>query len=574
MRMQDHLPEWLVSYQRSWLTNDLVAGATTWALLVPLSLSIAAIAGVAPVVGLYSLPLALVGYAVFGGQRVLVMGPDAAVAILSGSIVASIAIGGEGFLTLTIILALLVGAIYVLFSFLRMGWTADLVADPVLKGFTEGIIWLTILKQSVMLFGLDPDGKPAEIWDYLAYLRQAVFQAHVPTIIVGGLSIAMLVLLRVFRPRWPGALIVLAGSIAVAGVVGLPFFGIAVLGPVEGGLPIFALPPHLAADQIMTLMSGALAIVVLSFTKALPPLQRAAAHSGDGLNPNRELLALGAANIGAALGGGHAVSASLTGTTINIGAGGKTQVGNLFAGLLCIVTIAVLLPLLHNLPLSTLAAIIVVALSGVSNLGYFRQLFEVSRFEFWIAVAAFVGVLLFGVLEGVLIGVVLTLFKLGHLIHEPVMTAVGRTASGGFVDLDEHPDAVAIPGMLILHHYGPVVFLNARLLADALRKATLDNQDIRVVVFDATASSAVDTSAADRIASVRDELAARGVDLWVTNPRRKGRATLEAFLKKQQAALPRMFDTVQDAVAFFESARGSDKAQKTIKIQSRKSAEL
>jgi MFS superfamily sulfate permease-like transporter len=297
-----------------------------------------------------------------------------------------------------------------------------------------------------------------------------------------------------------------------------------------------------------------LAIVVLGYTKALPALKRASEHSGDSLNPDRELLALGAANLGAGLAGGHALSASLTATSISIGAGGKTQVGNLFASLLCVLTIAFLLPLLHNLPLSSLAAIIVVALGGVSNPGYFRRLFSVSRSEFFGGLATFLGVLAFGVLPGVLIGVVIALFKLAHSIHDPMITTVGRTASGGFADLDEHPDAVEIPGMLILHQYGPLVFLNARIVADSLRKASLVDRDIRVVVLDATSSSAIDTSAADKIATVRDELAARNIDLWVVNPRQKGWKTVVAFLTSKQAAIPRMFETLQDAIAFFESS--------------------
>ena len=541
-------------FKSNFLAADLAAGAATWAVLVPLGLSIAAIAGVEPVVGLYALPLALVGYAIFGGQRVLVMGPDAAVAILSGSVVASIAVGKEEYLALTITLALLVGVVYILFFFLKMGWTADLVPDPVLKGFTEGIIWLTLLKQSTRLFGLAPDEVPSGACEYLVYLRQAIFDTHVPAVIVGGLSIATLILIRIYLPRWPGPLIVLVGSIALSSLTGLPSYGVAVLGAVEGGLPAFGLPAIPDGDQIVTLLSGALAIVVLGYAKALPPLKSASDYSGDSLNPNRELLALGAANLGAGLGGGHALSASLTATSINIGAGAKTQVGNLFASLLCVLTIVLLLPLLHNLPLASLAAIIVVALGGVSNPGYFRRLWLVSRVEFWGALAAFLGVLALGVLPGVLIGVVLALFKLNHAIHDPVTTAVGRTASGGFVDLDEHPDAVEIPGMLILHQYGPLTFLNARILADSLRKAALVNRDIRVVVLDATASSGIDTSAADKIATVRDELADRGVECWVVNPRRKGWKTVEAFLTAKQAAIPRVFDTIQDAIVFFESS--------------------
>ena len=552
MPWRSAVPVWVTDYQRSWLTKDLVAGVATWAVLVPLSLSIAAIAGVAPVVGLYALPLALVGYAIFGGQRMLVIGPDAAVAIISGSVVTSIAVGQEDYLALTITLALIIGLLYILFSFLKMGWTADLVPDPVLKGFTEGIIWLTLLKQSVRLLGLNPEEKPSGAWDLLVYLRHAILDAHGAAMIVGGLSISVLIIIRIFRPRWPGPLIVLVGSIALSNLFALSGIGVAVLGVVEGGLPTFALPPILDGDEIITLLSGALAIVVLGYTKALAPLKHASEYSGDHLEPNRELLALGAANLGAGLSGGHVLGASLSATLVGTGAGGKTQVGNLLAGLLCVLTILILLPLLHNLPLGSLSAIIVVVLGSASNLDYFRRLRMISRYEFWVAIAAFIGVLAFGVLPGVMIGVVLALFKLAHVIHEPVTTSVGRTPSGGFVDLDQHPDAVEIPGMLILHQYGPLVFLNARVLADSLRNATRVDREIQVVVLDATSSSGIDSSAADKIASVRDELADAGIQLWVVNPRRRGWKLVETFLAGKKAAVPRVFDTIQDAIAAFE----------------------
>ena len=554
MGWRNAAPAWATDYQRSWLRKDLGAGVATWAVLVPLGLSIAAIAGVAPVVGLYALPLALLGYAMFGAQRVLVIGPDAAVAILSGSVVASIAVGKEDYLALTITLALIVGLLYLLFYFLKMGWAADLVPDPVVKGFTEGIIWLTLLKQSVRLLGLNPDEKPSGAWDLLVYLRHAIHEAHGTAMVVGGLSIAVLILIRIFRPRWPGPLIVLVGSIVLSGLFSLGDLGVAVLGVVEGGLPTLALMPVPGVDEIVTLVSGALAIVVLGYTKALAPLKRAAEYSGDRLDPNRELLAIGAANLGAGLAGGHALSASLTATSVGIGAGGKTQVGNLLAALLCVLTIVFLLPLLHDLPLGSLAAIIVVALGGVSNPGYFRRLWTISRYEFLVAVAAFVGVLAFGVLTGVMIGVVLALFKLAHVIHDPVTATVGRTRSGGFVDLDQHPDAVEIPGMLILHQYGPLVFLNARIVADSLRAATRVDRKIQVVVLDATTSSGIDSSAVDKIVSVRDELANAGIQLWVVNPRRRGWKLVESFLAGKKAAVPRVFDTIQDAIAAFEDS--------------------
>jgi high affinity sulfate transporter 1 len=543
---------WLPEYQRSWIRGDLIAGATIWAVLVPLALAYAEIAGVYPVVGLYTVPLALLGYAVFGGSRLLAVGPDAAVAVLSGGIVASVAVGGSEYLALTLALAMIVGVLYVLFFFLKMGWIADLIPDPVLKGFIEGVVWVTILEQFGVLLGLEREGPSQGFFRSSIELMKTLPEAQVATMLVGATSVLALVLIRRFVPRLPGPIIVLVGSIILVGLLGLDEAGLAVIGEIRGGLPGLGLPTGVDFDQIVALTSGALAIVVLGYTKSLAALKRATQQSGELVDPDRELLAIGVSNIGAGLSGGYAVAGSLTATAVSVDSGGKTQIANLFAGVLCVLTIMFLLPLLADLALSSLAAIIVVALAGLSDLGYFRRLWTVRRYEFMIGMAAFVGVLAFGVMPGVMIGVVLALFKLAHAIHAPTTAVVARTPSGAFVDIDEHPEAQEIPGMLIWRQYGPLVFLNARVLSNELRSIALGRQDIRVVVFDATASAGIDSSAANALIAARDDLGAEGIDLWVVNPRQTGWNMVVALLEAANAAIPPVFESLADAVARFE----------------------
>jgi high affinity sulfate transporter 1 len=520
--------------------------------LVPLALAYAEIAGVDPVVGLYTVPLALLGYAVFGGSRLLAVGPDAAVAVLSGGIVASVAVGGSEYLALTLALALIVGVLYVLFFFLKMGWIADLIPDPVLKGFIEGVVWVTILKQFGVLLGLELKGPSQGFFHSSIELMKTLPEAQVATTLVGAASVLALILIRRFVPRLPGPIIVLVGSIILVGLLGLNEAGVAVIGEIRGGLPGLGLPTGVDFDQIVVLTSGALAIVVLGYTKSLAALKRATQQSGELVDPDRELLAIGVSNIGAGLGGGYAVAGSLTATAVSVDSGGKTQIANLFAGVLCVLTIIFLLPLLADLALSSLAAIIVVALAGLSDLGYFRRLWTVRRYEFMIGMAAFVGVLAFGVMPGVMIGVVLALFKLAHAIHAPTTAVVARTPSGAFVDIDEHPEAQEIPGMLIWRQYGPLVFLNARVLSSELRSVALGRQDIRVVVFDATASAGIDSSAANALLAARDDLGAKGIDLWIANPRQSGWNMVVALLEAANAAIPPVFESLADAVARFE----------------------
>ena len=274
----------------------------------------------------------------------------------------------------------------------------------------------------------------------------------------------------------------------------------------------------------MELLPGALAIVVLGYTKSLGALKRAhAAEPGsEPIDPDRELLAIGAANLGAGLGGGYPVAGSLTATAVRIDAGGRTQVGNLVAALLSVLTILLLLPALAHVAPATLAAIVVVALAGLSDLGYLRRLWSVRRWEFAVGVAAFLGVLAFDIMPGVTIGLALALFKLAHYIHSPAVAVVGRTPSGAFVDVDQHESATEVPGMLILRQYAPLVFLNARVLSNQMKRLALEREGLRVVVMDATASSGIDSTAADAFRVARDELAAAGIELWLVNVR--GRA--------------------------------------------------
>jgi MFS superfamily sulfate permease-like transporter len=230
-------------------------------------------------------------------------------------------------------------------------------------------------------------------------------------------------------------------------------------------------------------------------------------------------------------------------------------VGNLFAALLSLLTILLLLPVLAHVAHATLAAIVIVALAGLSNLSYFRKLWSVRRWEFVVAVAALAGVLLFDIMPGVMIGLTLAFFKLAHDIHSPIIAVVGRTPSGGFVDMDQRSGATEIPGMLILRQYAPLVFLNARVLSSELKRLALAREGLQVVVLDATASSGIDSTSAEAFRAARAELAGAGIELWVVNAREEGWKVVLATLNAAGASIPPSFESLADAVARFELER-------------------
>ncbi|MFQ5527759.1 MAG: SulP family inorganic anion transporter [Thermoanaerobaculia bacterium] len=551
------IAEWLPQYQRAWLRGDLIAGATVWAVLIPSALAYARIVGVDPIVGLYTVPLALLAYALFGGSRLLVVGPDAAVSVLSAATVASV-VAGDDYFGLTVALALMVGVIYVLFFLLRMGWIADLIPDPVLKGLIEGVVWVTILKQVPTLLGLELQEPGGRFFTTLAQVVRALPQFHPMTVVVGVSSVVALLLVRRLAPRMPGPLVVLAGSIIVVGSFGLDDAGVAVLGRTSGSSRL-GLPTGLDTGQIAGMIPGALAIVVLGFTASIGAMKRAAEQTGERTDPDRELLAIGLSNLGAGVSGGYAVCGTLSKTAVAIESGGKTQVGNLVAGVLGVLTILFLLPLFADLASSTLAAIVVVVMLGLSDLGYFRRLWRVRRLELAVGAVAFAAVLVFGVLPGVMIGVVLALFVIGEHIHRPRTAVVGRLPSGAFVDIQDHEDAEEIPGMLIWRQYAPLVFLNARNLSNKLRALALGRDNIRVVVLDATASAGVDSTATTAFIAARNDLLAAGVALWLVNVQEDTWQRIVATLDAAGAPIPLRFDSLDEAVARFEQ-HGPDDA--------------
>ena len=452
MRALMPILEWLPAYRRAWLPRDLVAGAAVWAVLVPLALAYSGILGVDPVVGLYTLPLPLVAYAIFGGSRLFVVGPDAAVVVLSAATVAGVAAHGEH-LPLILALSLLIGALYVALFLLKVGWIADLIPDPVLKGFVEGAIWVTILKQLPGVLGLEVDASSGKGLAKLAGIVQALPEVHLATALLALASVAALWLLRKFAGRLPGPLVVLAASTVLVWLLDLERAGVAVVGAAGVDAPGFGAFAFPGLDRLVDLLPGALAIVVLGYTKSLGALKRAhAAEPGSApIDPDRELLAIGAANLGAGLGGGYPVAGcALRPPPFGSARGGGRRSGTCSPACSACSRSSSCCPALAHVAHATLAAIVVVALAGLSDLRYLRRLWSVRRWEFAVGVAALAGVMAFDIMPGVMIGLALALFKLAHDIHNPTIAVVGRTPSGAFIDVDQHSGAAEVPGMLIL----------------------------------------------------------------------------------------------------------------------------
>ena len=546
---------WASDYDPAHVRTDLVAGATVWAVLVPSALAYAAIVGVDPIVGLYTVPLALVGYALLGGSRLLVVGPDAAVSVLAAATIAPV-VTGDDYLEVTLALSLIVGAVYVVLWALRMGWIADLVPDPVLKGFIQGLVWVTVLDQVPKLLGVGLEDPPDDFWRRAADTIRAIDEAHAETAILGLGCLAALFALKMLLPRAPGPLVVLAVSLVVVGVLGLDDDGVSVVGEPTGALFDVGLPSGVDSSQLLDLVPGALAIVVLGFTESMGAAKTAAQTTGERLDPDQELLAIGAANLGAGVSGGYVVTGALSKTSVAIASGGRSQLGNLAAAVLAVATILVLRPVFGQLADSVLAAIVAFAMVGMANWSYFRTLWHISRAEFLLALLAFLGVLTFGVLPGVVIGVVFSLVLLVQHIGDPPSRVLGRTPSGAWRDVERHPEAATVEGAIVWRQEAPLVFLNARRLSDRLRG--LATEGVEVVVFDASAITGVDSTGLAAFRAAADSLATVGIDLWIVNPLVRSLEKARTRSALLGLDLPPLFDSIDEAIAAFEQRAGSD----------------
>src|SRR3954453_16564719 len=322
---------WIPAYRREWLVSDVFAGLALWAVMVPEGMAYAGIVGVPPIMGLYTIVPALIAYALLGTSRQLVVGPDTATGLISALTVGAVAVQGAAYNALTSTLAILIGFFFLLFGAMRMGWVAAFVSTPVMRGFIEGLVYVTIIGQVPHLIGIEgvPGNFFTKAWNVLQHLSDASFAP----VLTGLLSLAAMQLLRHFA--LPTALIVMIVATGSIGLLGGEAAGVHVAGHVPSGLPHLVVPSFDIAI-LQALAPGALAIVLVGYAESLGAAKAAAIESGGHIDPNQELVALGPANIASGLFGGFLVVGSLSKTSVALAAGARSQLANLVAAVLCL----------------------------------------------------------------------------------------------------------------------------------------------------------------------------------------------------------------------------------------------
>ena len=519
----------LRSYDRAWLRGDLIAGVTVAALIVPKNLGYAGIAGIPLQNGLYAAAAGAILYAIFGTCRQISMGPSSGLAAVAASAVLAAGITNEQEVaTFVAGITLAAGILFLLLAVLKMGWIAQFLSRAVVTGFLFGAAIDVVIGELPKLTGTEVTGSNPlqELWSWLGTLGET----QQTTVVVGIIALTVVFGLRKVAPRVPGALVLVVGGLLSAWLFDLGAKGVALVGDVPRGLPTFELPDgQLMWDNVSTVALAAVAVVLIGFSQTAGDARAFAAKHRYQIDINQESVAQALANTGAGLFKGMPVSTSLSASSLNDHSGAKTGLASLTSGVTVLLTLLVLAPLFSSLPKPVLAALIIEAVvMGMMNVPELRRLARVQRFDFWIAVAAIVGTLVFGVLAGVIIGIGLSLLWLVSVATHPDMPALGREeGTQVFRELDEHPGDQVFPGVAVIRLDGGLFFATADALEDRLREIIHSTPGLTGIVLDCEGINFVDSQGSAKLADIVNLAEESAVSLRLTRLKPAVRATLD-----------------------------------------------
>jgi SulP family sulfate permease len=544
----------LAEARRTSLVGDVAAGAAVAIVMIPSVLAYSELLGVAPELGLYSALGAMAGYALFASSRKCIVGPDTTVALLAASAIAPLAAGDPvRAAALAAALAMMSGALLAIAARFDVGAAADLLSKPVLVGYANGAALILIASQLASLLGapIPSDG----FFHKLADAAIALPHAHHPTLALGLALVALLLALRAFVPRAPAPLAAVAVGIAAAQALGLADGGLAMLKPLPSGLPAPSLPPVAFVD-VRALVPGAFAVAFLVFAEGIVLAQTLAAKRREPVDADAELRALGVANLASGALGGYSVGASGSRSITADAAGGRTQLAQWVALAVLVAFMIWLAPLIGRLPRVALAAILIVAGIGMLDLAATRVLARLDRRSLWLSLAVSAGVLVLGVLPGVLLGIALSVARVTIELARPGDALLRRRPDDKhFHDLDPDEAGDAPRGVVVYRLYAPLLFANARHVAERLR-ALVEGHDppVRCLVLDLQAVTHVDVTAAEVLVALHDELQDLGVDVRFARANRPLREQLARWLEGYEIAHERFFASTHSAVDDFLKA--------------------
>lgn len=517
---------WIRSYRRADFGGDLTAGLTVAVMLVPQAMAYALLAGLPPIVGLYASLVPLFAYALVGSSRQLAVGPVAMDSLLTASGVGALAVSGtDTYLALAVLLAGMVGVIQLGFGLARLGVLVRLLSHPVISGFTSAAAILIAFSQLKHLLGA-PIPRSAQLHTQLADVFAHASEVHLPTLAIGVSAIAILVGLKRYAKRVPGALVVVVLGTVVTWALDLSAAGVSTVGEVPAGLPSLSWPTGFEWSHVGSLTGPAFTIALVGFMEAISVGQTFAKKNGYRLDANRELVGLGFANLGAFVTGAYPVTGGLSRTAVNANAGARTPLASVLTGVLVALALLFFTPLFRHLPNAVLSAIVMTAVFGLIDLSGARRVLSVRRRDAALLAVTFLSTLFIGITEGIVIGVVASLGTQLVRSVRPTIPELGRISEARYVDVGPH--APRVDGHRIVRFDASLFFANAEALLERVSELVATAEEpVHTAIIDASGMNDLDSSGATALLELHGRLDKADVRLVFAGVPERTRAVME-----------------------------------------------
>ena len=541
----------LRKYEATWLPHDLLAGLVLATMLVPVGIAYAVASGVPGIYGLYATIIPLLAYALFGPSRILVLGPDSALAAVILGTVLPLS-GGDPLraVTLASMMAVVSGTVCILAGVARLGFVTELLSKPIRYGYMNGIALTVLISQLPKLFGfsVENEGPLRDVWSIVRAVLEG--RTNGTTLVVGAGTLAVILLLKDSK-RLPGILIAVVGATAIVGTLDLAVHNdVAVLGPLPQGLPGFAIP-RITYTDIVPVLIGGCATAVVSFADTIVLSRAYAARTGTYVDPNQEMVGLGAANLAAGFFQGFPISSSSSRTPVAEAAGARTQLTSVVGALSIALMLLAAPNLLQHLPTTALAAVVIASAIGLIEITDLRRIYRIQQWEFWLSIGCFAGVAVLGAIPGIGLAITIAIIEFLWDGWRPHSAVLGR-ADGvkGYHDITRYPDARRIPGLVLFRWDAPLFFANAEFfkerILDAVRKSPTP---VQWLVVAAEPVTSVDITAADMVAELDRSLHTLGIELCFAELKDPVKDKLKRFGLFAQFGEEYFFPTVGSAVS-------------------------
>ena len=540
----------LRSYQSAWLPRDVFAGLVLTTMLVPVGIAYAEASGVPGIYGLYATIVPLLAYALFGPSRILVLGPDSALAAVILAIVLPHSAGDpQRAVALASMMAIISGVVCVAAGFARLGFITELLSKPIRYGYMNGIALTVMLSQIPKLFGfsVNAEGPLRQAW---GIVQQALAgNTNLAALAIGGGTLGLIMVLKRY-PRVPGILLAVIAATLVVAMSGVyAYAGVSVIGPLPHGLPTPSVP-LLTLDDLVPVLEGGLAVALVSFADTSVLSRTYAARLRTPVDPNQEMVGLGVANLAAGFFQGFPISSSSSRTPVAEAAGSKTQLTGV-VGALAIALLLVLGPnLLRYLPNTALAAVVIASAIGLFEVADLRRIYRIQRWEFWLSMVCFAGVAVLGAIPGIALAIAIAVVEFLWDGWRPHFAVLGRVDGvRGYHDISRYPQARRIPGLVLFRWDAPLFFANAELFHNRVVEAVANSSTpARWVVVTAEPVTSVDVTAADVLAELNDALATAGVQLRFAEMKDPVKDKLKKFGVLARFGEPTFYATIGEAV--------------------------